>query len=150
MKDFRFWELALNPSLVAALGAMASSQIFKFVRAMLREGRVDLRHISDYGGFPSSHSAFAVACAFAIGITEGYSSAAFAIGVIVAAIFIYDILRLRPTIAQSKKELDRLIEKGGLERIDRAPQFEAHSLTEVIAGIVWGLACAALVCLLWP
>jgi hypothetical protein len=150
MKDFRFWELALNPALVASLTAMASSQAFKFVRSVLREGRFDLKHISDYGGFPSSHSAFAVAGAFAIGITEGYTSAAFAIGVIVAAIFIYDILRLRPTIAQSKKELDRLIEKGGLERIDRAPQFEAHSLTEVLAGIVWGLACAALVCFLWP
>ena len=150
MKDFRFWELALNPSLVAALGAMASSQVFKFIRSILRDGRVDLKRISDYGSFPSSHSAFAVAGAVAIGINQGFKSAAFALAVIAAAIFIYDILRLRPTIAQSKRELDRLIEKNGLERLEDAPQFEAHSQTEVIAGIVWGILCAVLVSLLWP
>ena len=150
MKDFRFWELAFNPALVASLSAMATSQVFKFLRAIAREGRIDLKRISDYGGFPSSHSAFAVAGAVAIGITEGYKSAAFALAVIVAGIFIYDILRLRPTIAQSKKELDRLMERGGLERAERAPQFEAHSLSEVVAGVAWGLVCAVAVCLLWP
>ena len=150
MKDFRFWELALNPALVAALAAMASSQVFKFIRSAFREGRVDLKRISDYGGFPSAHSAFAVAGAVAIGITDGFRSSSFALAVIAASIFIYDILRLRPTIAQSKKEIDRLIERQGLERLEGAPQFDAHSQAEVIAGIVWGIVCAVLICLLWP
>ena len=150
MKDFRFWQMALNPSLISALSAMASSQVFKFLRASVRERRVDLRRISDYGGFPSSHSAFAVAGAVAIGINVGFESAAFALAFIAAAIFIYDILRLRPTIAQSKREVDRLIEREGLKRLEEAPQFDAHSQAEVIAGVFWGLACAVAVSLLWP
>lgn len=150
MKDFRVWEIALNPPLVSALAAMASSQVFKFFRGAIRARRFDLSRISDYGGFPSSHTAFAVACAAGLGISEGFRSGAFALSVVVAAIFIYDILRLRPTVAQSRKDVARLLEKAGLGQSEPTPQFEAHSLFEVAAGIVWGIAWAALVCFLWP
>jgi acid phosphatase family membrane protein YuiD len=81
---------------------------------------------------------------------EGFRSGAFALAAVAASIFIYDIVKLRLTIAQSKEELERLIERAGLERMRKAPQFAAHSTTEVLAGLAWGTACALIVCLLWP
>jgi acid phosphatase family membrane protein YuiD len=150
MKDLKFWEMALNPPLVSALVAMGSSQLSKAIRPLFGGKPLDIRRLVDYGGFPSSHSAFIAACACAIGFTEGFRSSAFALAVVAASIFIYDILRLRMTVAQSKKELDRLIAREGLERLEPPPQFGAHSLPEVLAGIAWGLACAMIVCLLWP
>ncbi len=150
MKDFRVWELLLNPPLVSALIAMGSSQLFKAVRPLFRGERTELRRLVDYDGFPSSHSAFIAACAFAIGISEGFRSGAFALSVVAAAIFIYDILRLRTTVAQSKNEVDRLLGREGLDRLEKAPQFGAHSQGEVLAGIAWGILCAAMVCLILP
>ena len=150
MKDFRVWELLLNPPLVSALVAMGSSQVFKAARAHSRGQRANLRRLVDYGGFPSSHTGFITACAAAIGITEGFRSSAFALAAVAASIFIYDILRVRMTVAQSKAEIDRLLGREGLERIEKAPQFGAHSVPEVLAGLAWGILCAALVCLVWP
>jgi len=150
MKDFRVWELLVNPPLVSAMVAMGSSQLSKALRSIVKGQRLDMRRLADYGGFPSSHTAFITACAVAIGVTEGFRSSAFALAVVAASIFIYDILRLRMTVSQSKDEIDRLLKREGLERIRKAPQFGAHSVPEVLAGLAWGLVCAVLVCLIWP
>jgi len=150
MKDFRVWELLVNPPLVSAMVAMGSSQLSKAIRPLFKGQRFDIHRLVDYGGFPSSHTAFITACAVAIGVTEGFRSSAFALAVVAASIFIYDILRLRMTVSQSKDEIDRLLKREGLERIRKAPQFGAHSVPEVLAGLAWGLVCAVLVCLIWP
>ncbi|MEI6385205.1 MAG: divergent PAP2 family protein [Spirochaetota bacterium] len=147
MLNLRFWEALFNPPLMAAFLAMGSSQLFKYLRSLARGQRPHIKRIVEYGGFPSSHTAFITACVIAIGLTEGFRSSTFALGVVAACIFAYDILRLRMTIAQSKVELDRLIEGAGLTRLEKAPQVAAHSLPEVLAGVVWGFAAALIVCL---
>jgi len=79
MKDFRVWEILLNPPLVAALSAMASSQLFKALKPLAKGRMPDLRKIADYGGWPSSHTAFIVACTVSVGIVEGFRSSLFAL-----------------------------------------------------------------------
>ena len=146
MKDFRVWDIVLNPPLVASIAAMASAQVFKTLKP-LAKGRVpDLRKIADYGGWPSSHSAFIAACAASVGIVEGFRSSAFAIAGVVASILIYDILKMRMVVSLDGKEIDRLLSSSSMERAARRPQFEGHSPSEVLAGIAWGLAWAVVVC----
>jgi acid phosphatase family membrane protein YuiD len=149
MKDYRFWELLFNPPLISAGVAMASSQLFKAIRGLVSGRRVGPSSLADYGGFPSSHSAFIAACATAIGVTEGFRSSLFALAVVAAAIFIYDILRLRTTVAQSKDELDRLLATASLTRLEKPPQFGSHTIPEVLGGIAWGILCALAICLAW-
>ena len=148
MKDLRFWELVLNRPLMSALVALVSSQVWKALSPLFHGRPPELRRFLNYGGFPSTHSAFVGGCALAVGITEGFRSAAFAIAVVAASIFIYDILRLRMTVAQTKNELERLMQRAGHERQEKAPQFGAHSVPEVLAGLAWGMGWALLICLL--
>jgi uncharacterized protein len=149
LKDFKFWEIVLNPPLVAALAAMASSQVFKTLKPLFLGKLPDLRKLTDYGGNPSSHTAFIAACTLAAGITEGFRSSAFAVAAVIACILIYDILKLRRTVELNGRETDRLLENAGLERSARLPQFRAHTPPEVFAGVAWGFFWAALVCVLW-
>lgn len=143
MRDFRVWELFLNPSLMGACIAMASAQVFKAIVKPLFRGKLpDLRKISDYGGFPSGHTAFIVACAVGVGVEAGFRSTLFALASVTSAILIYDIIKLRKTVDLSRRETDRLLAKAGLEPEEIPPQFKAHSIGEIMGGAIWGIACA--------
>ena len=149
MKDYDLLRMLLNPPLVAALAAMASSQVFKTLKPIAKGKLPDLRKVVDYGGWPSSHTAFIVACTASVGIVEGFRSSLFAVAVVVASILIYDILKMRRVVALDGREVDRLLERAAMIRAERPPQFEGHSPSEVVAGMVWGLAWAIGVCALY-
>lgn len=133
--------LAANRALVAALAALASSQLLKVLAPVARFRLPDLRRITDYGGFPSAHSAFISACAAEIGFQEGFDSGLFALATVTAAIVISDIIRLRSTVERSKADIEVLLEHNGLSKTGKRPQFRSHSLGEVLAGIAWGCIC---------
>ena len=149
MKDFRVWQIILNPPLIAALAAMASSQVFKALKPLFKGKLPDLRKVVDYGGWPSSHTAFIVACTVSVGIVEGFRSSLFAVALVVACILVYDILKMRRVVALDGREIERLLERAAMSRAERPPQFEGHSLAEVVAGVVWGCAWAIGVCALY-
>ena len=149
MKDYRVWEILLNPPLVAAFAAMASSQIFKVVKPLVRGKMPDLRKIVDYGGWPSSHTAFIVSCTLSVGIVEGFRSNLFAVSGVVASILIYDIFKMRRVVALDGREISRLLERGSMARLEKPPQFEGHSPAEVVGGILWGAAWSIMVCALY-
>ncbi|HUW41056.1 MAG TPA: divergent PAP2 family protein [Rectinemataceae bacterium] len=145
MRDPGFISLVANRALLAALAAVASSQLVKVLAPLVHGRAPDPRRFADYGGFPSAHSAFISACAFEIGLVDGFSSGLFALAVVSAAVIISDILRLRSTVERSKADIDILFERTGLARPGTAPQFRSHSPFEVVAGIVWGCLCAYVV-----
>jgi acid phosphatase family membrane protein YuiD len=149
MKDYRFWEMLLNPPLVAALSAMASSQVFKVLKPLVKGRLPDIRKIADYGGWPSSHTAFIVACTLSVGIVEGFRSSLFALALVVASILIYDILKMRRVVALDGREIDRMLEHASMSRTETPPQFEGHSPAEVVGGMIWGCAWAIAVCALY-
>jgi uncharacterized protein len=150
MKDYRFWEMLFSPPFVAAISAMASSQVFKAFKPIAKGRMPDLRKVFDYGGWPSSHTAFIVACALSLGLVEGFRSSIFALAVVVASILIYDILKLRRVVELDGREIDRLLALGSLGRAETPPQFRGHSPGEVVAGILWGCAWALAVCAVYP
>jgi hypothetical protein len=143
MRDFKVWEFILNPPLMGALVAMGSAQVFKaLVKPLFKGQRPSLRKISDYGGFPSGHTAFIIACAAGVGIDQGFRSAIFGLAAVTAAILVYDIIKLRKTVEVTWAETERLLKEASLQPAERPPQFRAHSLAEVLGGAAWGLACA--------
>ena len=146
MKDYRFWEMLLNPPLVAAVAAMASSQLFKALKPLAKGKLPDLRKIADYGGWPSSHTAFIAACALSVGIVEGFRSGLFAVALVVACILIYDILKLRRVVELDGLEIDRLLSLGSMTRAETPPQFKGHSPAEVVGGVLWGFVWAIGTC----
>jgi acid phosphatase family membrane protein YuiD len=150
MKDFRIWELLINPPLVASLAAMLSAQVFKALKPLAKGEGFDLRKIAYYGGWPSSHTAFIAACALSVGIVEGFRSSLFALAGVVASMLIYDILKMRRVVDMQGREIDRLLRLSGLRRAEEPPQFRGHSPSEVVAGLAWGSAWAIATCAVWP
>jgi uncharacterized protein len=150
MSDNQIWHIISNRPLVAAVAAMASSQIFKTLRPVIAGKRPRIRDVFNYGGWPSSHTAFIVSCAAAVGLTEGFDSSLFAVAVTVGCILVYDILKMRKVVALGQRETDRLLEKSSMARAEVPPQFAAHSPWEILGGVLWGGAWAAVVCALFP
>jgi acid phosphatase family membrane protein YuiD len=150
MVDLKVWEIIYNPPLVGAAFAMGSSQLFKTVRPLFtrRSAEFDIKKLTAYGGFPSGHTAFITSCAAGVGFNSGFRSSLFALSVVVACIMIYDILKQRAVIDLTRRETDRLLSSSGMQPLEKAPQFKAHSLSEVVGGGIWGIACAFIACLL--
>jgi uncharacterized protein len=149
MVEYRFWDMLLNRPLVAALAAIASAQLLKTLKPLATGKRPDFRKFFHYGGWPSSHTAFIVCCALSVGLVEGFGSSLFAIGAVLASFLVYDILKMRKVVSLDGREIDRLLERASLERVEAAPQFEGHSPAEVLAGVAWGCAWAIGVCALY-
>ncbi|OHD57086.1 MAG: hypothetical protein A2Y33_09175 [Spirochaetes bacterium GWF1_51_8] len=147
--DWNFWELIFNKPLAAALAAQVSAQLFKVILPIFKGKPPDIRQISKYGGIPSGHTAFIVAAAVAVGITSGWKSPLFALAASVSAILIYDILKLRTAVECSLEMGQKSLEAAKQTYERKIPQFKGHSPLEVIAGMIWGIAFAAGVCLLW-
>ncbi len=94
--------------------------------------------IHDYGGMPSSHSAFVSSLAAEIGFTQGFNSAIFAFAFVFAIIVIRDARGLRNYIGKANHELNKLNDNTNLnEKI-------GHKRTEIIIGCLLGIAIAAI------
>lgn len=140
-----FLELLSNKTLIAALGAQASSQGFKVIRSWYKEGRIRFDRVAVYGDFPSAHTAFIVAGTLTSGMTAGWSSPAFAMGVIFSAIVISDALVQRRAIEETQKKLESL---AGKKLFD--PPFRGHTLGEILSGAFVGIFWSLLIGLFWP
>ncbi|MFN4217385.1 MAG: divergent PAP2 family protein [Brevinematales bacterium] len=140
-----FFELLSNKPLIAALGAQVSSQAFKVIRSWYKEGRIRLNRVAVYGDFPSAHTAFIVAGTLTSGITGGWSSHAFAIGVIFSAIVISDALVQRRAIEETQKKLESFAEKKLFD-----PPFRGHTLKEILSGGVAGICWSLVISMFWP
>ena len=175
MLDFNIWEVIFNKPFIAAIIAQASSQFIKIFLPILEGKPPDIKRFTDYGGIPSAHTAFIVGVTCSIGLTEGWSSSLFALAVVVAAILISDIMRVRPAVESNKRQIERLLKRpaacaacGWRERLngcsrtysdlddflllltdkDDSPQFKSHTTLEIIIGGIWGIICSVFVCLL--
>jgi acid phosphatase family membrane protein YuiD len=150
MRDYRIWEMFLSAPLIAAAFAMGSSQLFKALVPLFKGKGFSLKRLADYGGFPSGHTAFIIACALGLGIDSGFRSGLFALAATVACMLIYDILKQRKVVDLTRQETDRLLAKAGILPLEPSPQFRAHSVAEIVGGGVWGAICAVVICFLLP
>lgn len=131
----------LRLPVVIALICQLSSQAFKVVFYSLREHRLAAERFVHAGGIPSAHSAFVSALTAALGIRHGLTSEIFAVSFVFSGIIVYDAFRLRGHVQRHAELLNRLVvEKGE----DPVSENVGHSFPEVVLGIAWGVALAAL------
>jgi uncharacterized protein len=145
--DYKFWELFLSRPLMAALIAQLSSQVFKVFLPLFEGKPPDIRKFADYGGIPSAHTAFLVGVTIGIGLKDGWGSSLFAIASVIAAILIYDIIKMRKAIEVNLHMTKKLMELHKLPIEEKIPQFKGHSIVEVAVGGIWGALCAIIVSL---
>jgi acid phosphatase family membrane protein YuiD len=95
-----------------------------------------------YGGMPSAHTAFAFSLATTVGLSAGFSSAAFAIAATVLVLILDDALRMRIFLSQHGRALRRLILKLPAAERRAYPYLETrlgHKPSEVFAGATLGI-----------
>lgn len=148
--EYAIWKFLASPAAVSAIAAQFSAQLYKAVRPVFGGKPPEFARLSQYGGFPSAHTAFIAGVTSAVGFTEGFDSALFAVAAVTAAILIYDILKQRRVIELTMRSTETLLERAGLDWPEPPPQFRAHTTTEVIGGGIWGVLVALVVCLVWP
>ena len=139
-------ELLQNQALWCAVAAWFIAQALKIPTYWLVEKKLDLMRFFGSGGMPSSHSAFVVSLAIMVGATEGFSTAAFAIAVVLAAIVMYDASGVRHETGVQGQVLNESVRKVF---VDGQPitdvehkELVGHTKVEVAGGFVVGVLVA--------
>jgi len=137
-----------NPALVSALVAWAIAQGSKAPIEYLRTRNWDWSLYLRAGGMPSSHTALVVAVAHGIGLTEGFTSAAFALAFVVAMIVVYDATGVRRQAGLHAEVINALVRDlvaGHPLKQEKLIELLGHSPLEALIGGILGLCVAQLV-----
>ena len=134
----------MNPALLITVAIQFGCQAFKVVYYSIRNRRLETHRLFSTGGMPSAHSAFVSALTVSVGLVEGWSSAAFTVSVVLAAIVVFDAIRLRRTVDHHSRVLHALIALLPDKRPAFNPPVVGHSTSEVVVGIAVGAVFATL------
>ena len=140
--------LIQNSVLAAALSAWLLAQIFKLPLQYLREGEWDWTVLVRPGGMPSSHSALITAGAHGVGLTVGFDSPIFALGVVIAMIVIYDATGVRRQAGRHAEIINRMIRdlfEGHQLSQEQLREVLGHSPVEALVGLLLGLSVAQII-----
>ncbi len=104
------------------------------------------------GGMPSSHSALMSATTFSIGLFDGFDSGLFALAVAITMIVLYDAAGVRRQAGMHAERINRMINElftGQPLSEKQLKEVLGHTPRQVIAGVLFGLAIAFVVWLIF-
>ncbi len=153
--------LMANPILTVGVISWLAAQILKTIHYAVKYKTFDPERITGAGGMPSSHSSLVVSVAIYTLRSQGFSSPAFALSMILAGVVIYDAMSVRYNAGLHAKELNRLrkvidemddeISQLSGEEDEEASElterrdfkeFLGHTPLEVLAGSLLGILIA--------
>lgn len=136
-------DILSNNILQTALISWAVAQLIKAIIALIKYRRFDFTRLFGSGGMPSSHSAFTVSLAVAVGLNTGFNSVEFAITAAFAIVVMYDATGVRRSAGEQAKILNRIVESLGQKNISqtgkRLKELLGHTPLEVFAGAILGI-----------
>lgn len=141
-----------NFPLIAALIAILLAQFVKIPLFFITKRTWNLKRAVSTGGMPSSHSAAVSSLTAAVGITEGLSSSAFAIAVVLSAITMFDAAGIRRHAGIHASLINRIVlaeiasQQEGYEGYTHKTLNEllGHRPIEVFVGAVFGIVVSIL------
>jgi len=132
--------------MVSAILGTSSAQIYKLIYYFFKDKKLNLKKLITSGGMPSAHSAMVMGLTTAIGIQEGWSSAAFCIAAVFSLIVIYDAAGVRRSVGMQAIVLNdltkELLNKESDEERDRLSELLGHTPIEVVMGAILGIGIA--------
>ena len=114
----------------------------KFVINSIKAGQLAFGQIG-YGGLPSNHSTIVSSMAALIALREGIAHPAFGVAVTLAFIVMLDASSLRRQIGKQAATINQIATEQGESDVLRERM--GHSRSEILAGIMLGIATAWLV-----
>jgi acid phosphatase family membrane protein YuiD len=137
-----------NHIILSCVLAWAIAQAMKIVLELILEKKFDIERLTGSGGMPSSHSAFVVALAVAIGMREGYNSAIFALATGFACVVMYDAAGVRRAAGKQATVINALLLNFSFHdeiADEKLKELVGHTPIEVIAGAVLGCVVAIII-----
>jgi acid phosphatase family membrane protein YuiD len=138
-------DLLSNQILWATISAWALAQLVKPAFEFFETRRWSWGLWFSSGGMPSSHSALVCSAMLSVGLFAGFDTPAFAIAVAVAMVVVYDAAGVRREAGKHAERINILIEElfsGQPISEKQLKEVIGHTPTEVIAGVLLGLATA--------
>ena len=141
--------LFTNTVLWAALIAWSIAQVVKTPLNYILKHEWDWSLFLSAGGMPSSHSALVIAATHAIGLTQGFGSPLYALGVVLAMIVLYDATGVRRQAGEQARVINAIVSDlvaGHPLKEEQLKELLGHTPGEVIAGATLGLVIAQITC----
>ena len=130
-------------ALLAAVAAWFLCQATKTVIACIKTKKLRLATMATSGGMPSSHTAFTLALALSVGLTEGFNTTAFAIAFALMGVVVYDAMGVRYETGKQgaviNQILNELFVEGKPLTDERLKELVGHSPIEVLGGALTGI-----------
>jgi acid phosphatase family membrane protein YuiD len=142
-----------NRALLASLIAWGMATTLKLPIEYSRTRRWNWVLVFRPGGMPSSHSALVAAAAHGVGLTAGFDSPIFALGVVIAMVVIYDAMGIRRQAGRHAQIINAIIRslvEGHPLRQQQLGEVLGHSPLEAIIGMALGIVVAQLTIMIWP
>jgi acid phosphatase family membrane protein YuiD len=131
-----------NQTLFIPIYCLIVAQLVKVPYHLAIHRRLNLRLLTTAGGMPSSHAALVTSLATAVGVREGWGSAAFAISVVLAMVVMYDAAGVRRAVSIQARILNQLLDElfaGQPMSEERLRELLGHTPVEVFVGALIGL-----------
>jgi uncharacterized protein len=106
------------------------------------------RHIiSDYGGMPSSHTAFVASLATVVGLHSGFNSSAFAISFVLMIVVVRDAIGFRREIGKNAIFTNTIAKKvlSKKERKELLNEKMGHTIPQVLVGFISGVLLSIII-----
>jgi len=146
--DNSFLVLFKNKVFISAFFGWLVAQTLKIIINGIREKKFDFKWFIGTGGMPSSHAAFIMSLATAVGLQEGFGSTIFIVIMIVALIIAFDAQGVRRATGKQAEILNMILDDIYWRRKiqeNRLIELIGHTPFEVIVGSLIGIIVAILV-----
>ena len=144
-------DLVTNFALASAVAAWLTAQLLKVVTGVFRMKKFSVTEmLFGTGGMPSSHTASVTALACAVAIRQDLGSVEFAMCALLAIIVMRDATGMRRQVGEQAKVLNNILQelkiaKGPEETQKALNELAGHTLLQVAAGMVVGVAVPFLI-----
>ena len=109
MDSFNIGDVLSNRMLIIPLISWAIAQVIKTIIYAVVNKKIDIERLTGDGGMPSAHSATVCSLATTAAASYGFSSAEFAITLVLAIIVMHDAMGVRREAGKHAKALNELL-----------------------------------------
>ncbi|MFC1752505.1 divergent PAP2 family protein [Thermoproteota archaeon] len=121
MKDYLLPYIYELYPIITAILSMLAAQFIKAAVDFYKTKKVTVKNIFTSGGMPSSHSALVIGLTTAIGLREGWTSAAFSISAVFSMVVMYDAAGVRHAAGMQASLLNKLVSRFEIKPADLEP-----------------------------
>ncbi|MBE6947138.1 MAG: divergent PAP2 family protein [Ruminococcaceae bacterium] len=135
-------DVVTNPFLMTSIGAWFIAQVIKTILHFIIYRKLDFKRMYGDGGMPSGHSATVASLAMMCGLSFGFRSVQFALGMVFAIVVCHDAAGVRRETGKQAVVLNELLESLSTGKDVNLKEWVGHTPFQVFVGVLIGIGVA--------